>query len=108
MAKKRIPKKVEQEIKEYVKVLKKDKLPIKKVYLYGSYAKGSQHKWSDIDLCIISSNFNDPWKALRYLWKKRTISDVRYTIEPVGFNPRDFNNSSLANEIKKHGIEMKV
>jgi len=52
MAKKRIPKQVEKKIKEYVDILKADNLPIKKVILYGSYAKGRQHKWSDIDVCI--------------------------------------------------------
>ncbi|MFH0856376.1 MAG: nucleotidyltransferase domain-containing protein [bacterium] len=104
MAKTRIPKALEKKIKEYVKILKKDNLPINKVILFGSYAKGSQHKWSDVDLCIVSPKFDNPLEATDYLWQK-TIFNMKYTIEPIGFSPKDFReSSSLINEIKKTGI----
>ena len=109
MVKKTIPKKIEKEIFEYIENLKKDSLPIKKVILFGSYAKGSQHKWSDIDVCIISPKFKNAWKATGYLWSKRQITDIRYAIEPVGFSPKDYQEgSSLINEIKQTGIEIKI
>jgi predicted nucleotidyltransferase len=110
MVRRRIPKKAEREIKRYLDVLRKDNLPIKKVILFGSFARGSQHKWSDIDLCIVSPKFKDSFEASQYLWKKRKIFDLNYTIEPVGFNLKDFNDKydSLANEIKKTGIEIAV
>ncbi len=109
MVKKAIPKKVEKEIIGYVANLRKDRLPIKKIILFGSYAKGKQRKWSDIDVCVISPKFKNPWKALEYLWLRREISDARYAIEPVGFSPKDFKEgSSLINEIKKTGIEIKI
>ncbi len=109
MAKKTIPKKIEKEIIEYIASLKKDRLPIRKVILFGSYAKGKQHKWSDIDVCVVSPRFKNPWKAGGYLWSKRQISDIRYTIEPIGFSPKDFREgSSLINEIKQTGIEIKI
>lgn len=109
MVKKRIPKKVEKKISEYIKVLREDKLPIKKVILFGSYAKGTQHKWSDIDLCVISPKFENPFDAMQYLWLKR-IDDSGLTIEPIGFNSKGFNDkySSLVYEIKKTGIEIPV
>ncbi len=109
MAKKTIPKKIEEEIFAYIANLKKDRLPIKKVILFGSYAKGAQHKWSDIDLCVISPQFKNAWQASGYLWSKRKISDFRYAIEPVGFSPKDYKEgSSLINEIKQNGIEIKI
>lgn len=110
MAKKGIPKKVKTEIDDFIDTLKADKLPIKKVILFGSYAKGKQHKWSDIDVCVISPKFQNSWKALEYLWSKREISDVRYTIEPIGFSPQDFNDkyNSLIHEIKTTGIEIPI
>lgn len=108
MAKRKISKKVEKEIKDYVEVLKKDNLPINKVILFGSYAKGTQHEWSDIDLCVISPKFKNAWKALGYLWQKR-IKDTGLTIEPMGFSPKDFEDEdSLIHEIKKTGIEIKL
>ena len=109
MAKKTIPKKVDTQIKKYINILKTDKLPIDKVILYGSYAKGRQRKWSDIDLCIISPKFKDSWNATGYLWDKRKIFDIKYTIEPIGFSVKDFKESSaLIDEIKTTGIEIPV
>ena len=109
MLKKTLPKKVKQEINNYIKLLEADKLPIKKVILFGSYAKRTPRRWSDIDLCIISPRFKNSWDALDYLWDKRIISDVNYTIEPIGFNPKDFNDKhdSLIQEIKNTGIEIR-
>ncbi|MBU1663313.1 nucleotidyltransferase domain-containing protein [Patescibacteria group bacterium] len=107
MVKKRIPEKVKKEINQYISILKQDKLPIKKVILFGSYAKGKQNKWSDIDLCIISSKFQNPHKTFEYLWLKREIVNMKYTIEPVGFHPKNFvNESPLVWEIKKTGIRV--
>ncbi len=108
MAKRRIPSKVKQKISTYIQVLKEDHLPIQSAWLYGSYAKGNPHEWSDIDLCIVSKKFRDPYKAMQYLWLKR-IEDIGLTIEPVGYTPKDFKEgSSLISEIKKYGIEIKV
>lgn len=109
MAKKRIPKKVESKVLEFVNILKQDKLPINKVFVFGSFAKGVPHKWSDIDVCVVSPKFKDWFDALEYLWLKRPF-DVNLSIEPVGFNPKDFRSpdSALVQEIKQHGIEIKV
>ncbi len=106
MAKKTIPKKIENKIKEYINVLKKDKLPIKEVILFGSYAKGKANKWSDIDLCVVSPRFKNSFLATQYLWIKRT-SDHGVTIEPIGFSPTDFKEeSSFIREIKKTGVRI--
>ncbi|MBF8280484.1 MAG: nucleotidyltransferase protein [Candidatus Magasanikbacteria bacterium] len=108
MAKKKLPLIVKKNINEYIAALKKDRLPIERVILFGSYAKGKQHRWSDIDLCIVSSKFKDAWRALQYLWSKR-IYDSGITIEPVGFSKRDFKYpSSLIAEIKRTGIDIPV
>ena len=53
MVKKQVLKKVEKKIKEYVTLLRQDKLPIQQVILFGSYAKGTQTKSSDIDVMVI-------------------------------------------------------
>lgn len=106
MTSKKLPKKVQRSIESYIRVLKEDELPIKHVYLFGSYAKGKAKAWSDIDLCIVSPHFKDPWHALQYLWSKR-IEDTGTTIEPIGFSPKDFSQKSpLIEEVKKSGIEM--
>jgi len=110
MVRKRVPAKVKKEIERYLDILRKDNLPIHKVILFGSYAKGSQREWSDIDLCVISPQFKDSYEALSYLWSKRKIFDIQYTIEPIGFNLEAFDDKydSLIHEIKSTGVEIKV
>jgi predicted nucleotidyltransferase len=109
MARTKVPQPVIREINHYLSSLKADKLSIKKAMLFGSYARGTQNKWSDIDLCVVSPQFTNLRKGFEYLWRKRTIRDIRYTIEPVGFSPKDFREGSpLIDEIKRTGIEIKV
>lgn len=106
MARTALPSKVKKNIDEYINALKKDKIPIDKAYLFGSYAKGKQHKCSDIDLCIISSQFKDPWETLQYLWSKRLHNDG-ITIEPVGSSPESFQDwIPLVREIKRSGKQI--
>lgn len=101
-----LPKKIEKDVKEYIDVLKKDKLPIKKVIVFGSQAKKTPHRWSDIDVCIISPKFKDNFKALHYLLIKSY--QVKALIEPHPFHPKDFvNEDPVVWEIKKTGIIIK-
>lgn len=105
MVKKTIPKKIEKNINEYINIIKDDKIPIKKVILFGSSAKGKRNKWSDIDLCIISSKFKDQFGAMRYLLLKSY--NLNTSIEPHPYHSRDFvNEDPLVWEIKKTGIEI--
>ena len=109
MVKKRIPQKIEERIKEYIDILRNDDLPIKKVVLFGSYAKGSQHKWSDVDIAIVSPKFTNHFEALHYL-NHKTKNREPYYLEPHGLTPDDFKDkyNSLAQEIEKHGIELNI
>ena len=95
-------------IKEYLLLLKKDKLPIRKVYFYGSRVNGDYKKDSDIDVCIVSPKFKSRWDAFEYLWQKRRQIDVLRGIEPVGYPPKDFiDEDPLVYEIKTTGLEIK-
>lgn len=107
MVKGQLPEKIISEVNEYKKILKADKLPISAMYVFGSYAKGTSHKWSDIDVCVVSPQFTDAWDALTYL-RRKVPYGVGWIIEPLGFNPVDFSSkySSLINEIKTYGVEV--
>lgn len=108
MSQKKIPQKVTKAIQEYITVLQQDSVPVDQVWLFGSYAKGTHHQFSDIDLCVISTKFRNSWKATQYLWSKR-LHDSGLTIEPVGFSKKDFREpSSLVAEIKKTGIPIPI
>lgn len=106
MPQKKIPQNLKKIIYTYLNILKKDNLPIKKVFLFGSYAKGSQHQWSDVDLCIISPKFTDYINSIQYLLSKRQLNPD-YPIEPIGMTPKNFAaNTPLTHEIKTTGIEL--
>lgn len=109
MVKKKLPRKVVKKVRQYVKILEADNLPVEEVYVFGSYAKGKQSKWSDIDVCVISPKFKDSFLAMQYLWHKRPEDDIDLFIEPVGFSPKNFEKdpSPFVYEIKKYGIRVR-
>jgi hypothetical protein len=64
-------------------------------------------RYSDIDVCVISSRFSRKVDPYEYLWTKRRRDDVLRGIDPVGFHPKDFiDENPLALEIKTTGIEI--
>ena len=92
---------------KYAKQLKAEKYPFSGVYLFGSFAKGTSHKWSDIDVAVVSKELDKDWQGARMrLWK--IGSDVDTRIEPHGFSPEDFKDywNPMAHEIKKTGIRI--
>jgi len=94
-------------VRTYLEALQKEELPIDRVFLFGSHVKRKAHRWSDIDVCIISPKFRNRSQAIEYLWKRRNDFDVENGIEPVGFHPKDFiDEDPLAWEIKTTGIEI--
>lgn len=109
MVKKRISPKISRLVNNYVERLSRENnIPVQKVVLFGSQVKGMQRRWSDIDICIVSSKFVHPFKTLQLLWRKRSEEEVSAGLEPVGFTPEDFESGgSLIDEIKRTGIELK-
>ncbi|MBU2579116.1 nucleotidyltransferase domain-containing protein [Patescibacteria group bacterium] len=93
---------IKKEVLNYIKILKEDKLPIEKVIIFGSQVKGTAHKWSDVDVCIISPKFKNSFNAMHYLLIKSY--EIETIIEPHPFHPKDFiDEDPLVWEIKKTG-----
>lgn len=91
-------------IKKYKKVLENAGIPVTKMILFGSYAKGRAKPWSDIDVCVVSSVFGkDSHEELIRLM--RLTSKVDDMIEPHPYHPRDLNDpyDALAHEINTYG-----
>jgi predicted nucleotidyltransferase len=81
------------------------KFHIEKAYLFGSFAKGTQHRDSDIDLALVFQNVDDIIEMQILLLQLRTEDDL--LIEPHPFLYRDFNFSNpMVAEILKDGIEL--
>jgi len=98
-------KKASRITKKYVDFLRGKNLGIKKIYLFGSYAKGIINVDSDIDLAIVFENLTDTFDMQVELMKLRRKFDNR--IEPHAFRESDFEVSNpLTMEILKTGIEI--
>jgi len=92
-------------VKEYIKYLKKNNFNIEKVYLFGSYAKGSFREDSDIDLALVFKEFPDSFDMQVQLLKIRRKFDTR--IEPHPFRSSDFvSDNPLVNEILNTGLQI--
>ena len=82
------------------------KYRIENVILFGSYAKGTNHADSDIDLAIIFKSIDDIIDMQIELMKMRTDDDLM--IEPHPFSLSDFQPlNPVVSEILKTGIEIK-
>jgi len=83
-----------------------EKYQIENVILFGSFAKGTQHDDSDIDLAIIFNQIDDAVDLQVELMCLRSENDLM--IEPHPFSHSDFNLSNpVVAEILKNGIELK-
>ncbi len=101
-----IPIRVKEIIDCYIIALNKANFQIKSVFLFGSYAKGTNDKWSDIDLAIISNVFEGIRMKDRDKIRKITLN-VSSDIEVLPFNPEDFTKDNpLAKEILETGIKV--
>ncbi|MEK9165522.1 MAG: nucleotidyltransferase domain-containing protein [Patescibacteria group bacterium] len=94
-------------VKQYVKELQNAEYPFSAVYLFGSYANGIPHKWSDIDVAVVSNRLERRRNANEdLLWYIRRRVDSM--IEPIGFTPGDFQDECdpMVQEIKRTGIRI--
>ncbi|MCI4626360.1 MAG: nucleotidyltransferase domain-containing protein [Candidatus Magnetoovum sp. WYHC-5] len=94
------------EINQFLSKTIEEGINIISAYLFGSFAKGNENNWSDIDIAIISSDISDD------RIKERTrlmliAADIDHRLEPVPFRPEDFvDENPLVWEIKKYGIQL--
>ena len=89
---------------KYVKLVG-EKFQVEKALLFGSFAKGTNHPDSDIDLAIVFETVDDIIDRQIELMIMRT--DDELIIEPHPFILSDFKKSNpVVHEIIKNGIEL--
>lgn len=94
---------IELQINGYLDALQKKGISIEKVILFGSYAKGQSHAYSDIDLAIWSKDFKDDYFTII----ENTASLKRHfkNIELHPFNESENErNNPFIREIERTGI----
>ena len=91
--------------KKYFRLLQERNYPVNRIFLFGSFARGNQHKESDIDLAIFMRELPDPFQTRVDLLKLTWNFDTR--IEPHPFEEQDFNSiNPVIHEIRRTGIEI--
>lgn len=96
--------------KSIIRTLKEFKLrtnkefSIQKMFLFGSWAEGNTHRWSDIDLMIVSNKF----KKLNF--RKRATKmynywNLDYPVDFLCYTPKEFNKLKKQITIVREAVE---
>jgi predicted nucleotidyltransferase len=98
---------VNRAIESYVADVKKV-MRIDKAYLYGSYAKGNYHEYSDVDICFFSADFEGQRTVdvlTRLIGLTRRYNDV--DIEPRAFPTSEIEaDNPFVREVIRTGREI--
>ncbi len=105
-----VEKEVIKKIEEFVKALKRDNINVAKVILYGSWASGKAHEYSDIDVAIVSPDFGkDRFEEGVRLFK--IACEIDSLIEPIPLSLESYEKDTwvpLIYEIRVNGIELEA
>jgi len=75
----------------------KKRIPVQKVILFGSYAKGAPKKFSDIDIAVISPRFSRMNELRRIKLLLGCVHRIKYDLsvdmETFGFSPEEYENA---------------
>ncbi len=94
-------------IKIYLKELSRIGVPVKQAILFGSFANETNHKWSDIDLIVISDKYDNDFNRedINLLWRTAARTDNR--IEPIAVGSNRWKNddeSTIIEVARREGI----
>ena len=98
-------------IKNYLKELLKLGIPVKYGILFGSQSRNSTHRWSDIDVLIVSSHYDETCSRedINVLWRTAARTDNRIEPIPVGLKRWETDDESTIIEIaRREGIRITV
>lgn len=99
-----------EKVQLFSKQLSESGVRLSRVFLFGSYAKNKQHKLSDIDVALVSDDFNGLGFYDIALFGKTIIKKQFHSIQPRTFNSKNFSPAKdpFVEEILKTGIEINL
>ena len=105
----RLNKSETKKVNKFLQLLRQQGFNISRAILFGSYAKGKANADSDIDIAVVSPQFGKDITEEMMMLRKIALK-VDSHIEPVPLRPDDLddNFSTLAQEIKRYGIDIAV
>lgn len=101
-----IPQEVLNVTIDYISKLKKQ-IPVEKVILFGSYAKGTYTADSDVDLAVFSSAFDNMSRVDGLTFLLVQALGYKIDLQPQPYTMKDYvEHTGLVDEILKTGIEI--
>jgi len=101
-----IPDKIVNLIKKFVDEAGKDKIRISQAVLFGSYARGTNTEYSDIDLAVVSDDF----EGISFYDSKKLAKAMLRTsidIETHPYRPEEFTIANpFVKEIIQNGVRI--
>ena len=94
-------------VENYAKEITQAGISLRKVILFGSFAKGTQHEWSDIDVALVADDFTGVGFLDTPRFSRINIRKPYTRIESITY-PTDYFQEShpFIEEIKNTGIEI--
>ena len=84
-------------------------MPVSKMVFFGSRAAGKHHRWSDIDLIVVSRKFRG-MKSYKRGSKLYDYWNLDYPVDFLCYTPKEFKKLSkmitIVREAVKEGIEI--
>jgi len=101
-----IPDQISSIIELFLEELKRNNINIEQAILFGSYAQGTYTSWSDIDLALVSSDFEgDRFKDRDKL--RRIKLKISSDLEPIPYPPNEFTTDDpFVEQILATGINV--
>jgi predicted nucleotidyltransferase len=94
-------------VNRYIHVLEKSDFHIQEAILFGSYASKKYDKWSDIDIALISDDFEGIRFRDKEKIRKITLS-VSPMLSPLPFKTENFSDDDpFVHHIKETGLPLK-
>ena len=99
-----------KKIKQFRNAIEEDGIRVAKMILYGSYAAGKPHKYSDIDIAVVSKDFGkDRVREGMKLFEIASEVDPRIESVPVSLKSYQVDTwIPLIYEIRKNGLEVSL
>lgn len=90
-------------VEEFVISASENNVAIEKILLFGSYAKGHPHQYSDIDLAVFSPRFTDNhFENNKVIQFTKRLPQMQLHLYPI----REYEENDFVQEIKKHAVEL--
>lgn len=101
---------VRDTVRAFIRLIESEGIPVHEARIFGSRARGTETRDSDIDVCVVSPAFGkDRLEETGALLRLAARLRRSYPLEPIAFSLEDLDDpwSALAAEIRRDGIPVR-